>query len=237
MHFSHKNSSIQDKLSDLSVINLKQRAQKQQQAELEALHLRAHSIAGISSGAFVQFQNLKELDLSSNELGALTRDTFNGLRTLQILRLDDCHIKTIEADCFAKLTNLKTLSLTRNKLSLIHRGLFSGLKNLRKLYLKGCSIKLIEKDTFKQLTSLQALDLSSNLIRQIDQSFFDGLNKLQKLDLTRCQLIKKIDPKAFSHLLELNEIDMPVLDDGVFDMASSLGGLLPAMELVSLEMC
>ena len=111
MHFSHKNCLPNDKLFELSIINLKQNKQKEQQVTLEVLHLEDRSICVININSFNQFENLRELNLSSNKLGALKKETFNNLKTLEILRLEDCSIKSIEADAFVKLKNLMLPSM------------------------------------------------------------------------------------------------------------------------------
>ena len=236
MHFSHKNCLPNDKLFELSIINLKQNKQKEQQVTLEVLHLEDRSICVININSFNQFENLRELNLSSNKLGALKKETFNNLKTLEILRLEDCSIKIIEADAFLKLKNLKFLNLTRNNLNLICKHFFNGLSNLHKLYLKSCAIKFIENNTFVNLNNLKVLDLSSNPIGLISASFFNGLCKLEKLDLTRCHMIRKIDSNAFNQMLNLREVDLPNTVDLV-GMANNLDSLLPDMEVVSLEMC
>ena len=89
----------------------------------------AHLATGITS-----------LFLNGQSLTALQADDFEGLTSLQELRLYDNQLTTLPDGLFDGLTALTTLYLNGNQLSTLPDGLFDGLSALTTLYLYGNSV-------------------------------------------------------------------------------------------------
>ena len=117
------------------------------------------------------------LDLSRNDIQAISNDVFSraNLLNLQKLFLTKCHLKTIERFAFRKLNNLVELDLSDNLLSMIPSHAFESVSELRELKLIGNPIQRIHNDAFVKVAQLVRLELSNCLLTTIDVRAFNGL--------------------------------------------------------------
>ncbi|KMQ95364.1 protein slit, partial [Lasius niger] len=106
--------------------------------ELQHLDLRKNKISRIEASAFQGAHNLTDLDLSNNQIGMLSNDTFRNL------------------------TKLSHLIISYNKLQCVQRNALAGLKNLRIISLHGNDISVIPEGAFEDLKSITHLALGSN---------------------------------------------------------------------------
>ncbi|KAI8486272.1 hypothetical protein Bbelb_359880 [Branchiostoma belcheri] len=94
-----------------------------------------NNISDISSGAFENLVNLRELYLDNNALTNIQYGTFTGLVDLQTLSLSFNAINSVSNDSFTGLTNLRTLYLQNNDITTIPTGPFKRSPNIVTLYL------------------------------------------------------------------------------------------------------
>lgn len=107
----------------------------------------------------VHSTSLESLDLSSNLLGVLIRESLQGMPKLRKLNLGNNELSRLGEGTFVEVASLVSLDLSRNR--------FMSL----------------EQDTFKDLKSLQSLDLSQNQLEDVNGLFTHQV-ALQTLNLS-----------------------------------------------------
>jgi Leucine-rich repeat (LRR) protein len=154
-------------------------------------------------------QNLKEVDLSSNQLSSLPSNVFNVSLNLAKLSLQNNSLTAIAPDIFSGLTNLKFLNLSQNAISSHHlsRETFSSLASLKTLDLSYNQLSKLGDDILHSLTSLQTLFLHNNLIHKIDGNAFANQVQLKAIDLSRNKM-SKIEIQLFASLGNLVSLKM-----------------------------
>ena len=139
----------------------------------------------IENNALIGFMKLETLNLKNNKITSLKSNMFNqDLKMLSLLDLSSNQIELIEKDTFKYLTKLVTLHLNKNKIQQLDSYLFQGLINLNALYLSSNKIKEIKSNTFSQLPNLKYLLLNINKIQLIQANALTGSCNLQKFDIT-----------------------------------------------------
>ena len=148
---------------------------------------------------------LYELDLSDNNIGAITVDAFHdGLFTnLRSLILDYNHLADVPQGTLTGLVNLKSLSLSQNKLNVLHGGLFKDQHHLVFLALDHNKLKTLPLEVFQGLEQLIQLYLHGNELVELNSGLFDGLVNLRVLLLYSNRLVALGDT-LFSDLTTLN---------------------------------
>ncbi|TSM85956.1 Calmodulin-regulated spectrin-associated protein 1-B [Bagarius yarrelli] len=111
-------------------------------SSVTSLTLTQSGITTIASGAFAQFQNLKSLNLRSNDLSQMSSDWFIHKAVLESLILTNNSITALNENSFAGLVGLLNLNLAQNQIQSI-------------------------TDSFHNLIRLTQLDLSHNRLRQL----------------------------------------------------------------------
>ena len=154
------------------------------------LDLRNRYIADLDGLAQIpQVNNLRNLNLSGNQITKIQPDTFQGLGNLQILNLGYNQITQIQPNAFLGLGNLRWLYLSNNQITQIHPNAFQGLNNLQWLHLNYNQIIQIHPDAFQGLGNLQRLHLYNNRITQIHPNTFQGLGNFRDLYLSNNRII------------------------------------------------
>ncbi|XP_058798231.1 protein slit isoform X2 [Phymastichus coffea] len=106
--------------------------------ETTELYLDVNDIKTIQPERLAHLSILTRLDLSNNQIGMLSNDTFRNL------------------------TNLAHLIISYNKLQCVQRGALAGLKSLRIISLHGNDISVIPEGAFEDLKSVTHIALGSN---------------------------------------------------------------------------
>jgi len=129
---------------------------------------------------------LKELDLESNSIECINKNTFQNLNNLQILNLSKNKISELEANIFYGLFQLKDLNLSLNpKLNRINENSFSYLINLEKLNLEGCDLFEINAKMFYGTSNNNDLAASEDLNLKEDLSFNNNKTSIHLDELDR----------------------------------------------------
>lgn len=203
---------------------------------ITTLNLTRNKLQDLASFGFSDWSEgcsmkLESLDLSSNDISALTDRSLNGLRSLTVLRLQDNAIGAVGDHALAGLENLRSLNVSSNRLVALPPELFAKTKQLRELILSNNSLAVLAPGLLDDLEQLQVLDLSSNKLtsRWVNRDTFSRLVRLVLLDLSFNSL-NRIDSYVFKGLysleilkLEHNEIE--TLADGCFAALTNLHSL------------
>ncbi len=193
--------------------------------KLSSLNLEHNNIEKLEYDCFFGLDKLKELDLSFNKLKELTKQSFNGLKSLNSLKLTNNEITSILEDPlpilkldkdfglslinlnFCGLENLTELNLSNNRLEKINKDFSNHLNNLKILNLSSNEIKYISSNAFTKMNSLQVLNLSSNKFEKLKNHFFNHLINLKLLRLND-NLIAEIENNTFSPLNNLVRLNL-----------------------------
>lgn len=167
----------------------------------------------IEDETFKEFENLKELSISKNEIKELNGNTFVGLTKLEKLNLSYCKIDKIEAGTFAPIINLKHLTLSGNDLSEVINSerIFHDLEKLEILELENCNITQIKRNVFRNLPNLHTLILSNNVGLVPTYKIFVGMPNLKTLKLSNCG-IRHLEDQSFVKAEKRNMAQLEILD-------------------------
>ena len=136
-------------------------------------------------------RNVTDLLFDRNKIKALTAETFENIKDLEIIKLDLSWngILTISQDAFKELRHLQDLSLSNNYLinkTQLSMALFNNSWNLKQLNLNNCGLKNISNTFFEGLkeTYLETLILQHNHMKEFNEMSFHVLPNLKTLDLS-----------------------------------------------------
>ncbi|KAM9362769.1 toll-like receptor 3 [Symphorus nematophorus] len=186
---------------------------------IDALSLQNMKLVTLTSPTFTGLQktNLTFLDLSGNSMGKIEPGSFQLLSRLETLILTENNIKHLTKDTFQGLKTLKKLLMTKalvksrsSALPIIDDFSFQPLSTLESLILQKTAVWNLTEHTFTGLTSLQELDMSWSSyasLRIINNKTFISLagSPLRKLKLTGTG-ISQISPGCFSILKNLTTL-------------------------------
>ncbi|XP_043248170.1 protein toll [Colletes gigas] len=128
------------------------------------------------------FPKLKNLILSTNNIGVVSDDLFADMPMLIWLDLRDNNVH-LPPGIFRNISKLKVLELGRNMMRTIEPGIFDQLSDLRLLNLWQNKFTEIEPGTFDKLVSLKSLDINTNELITLPKDIFAKLENLEVLNL------------------------------------------------------
>ena len=151
-------------LTNLKIINLKYHnfesfSEQNLPNSLETINLSNNNLTYFSGS---NFPNLKELDLSDNQITEIDSNWLS----LENLSIGNNLLESFDDSGF---NNLKSLNLTGNNLTSLD---VSELAQLEKLYVSNCNLESLETGN---LPLLYTLYISNNNLSEIDLSQFPGL--------------------------------------------------------------
>ncbi|XP_001627508.2 uncharacterized protein LOC5506836 [Nematostella vectensis] len=176
---------------------------------LKWLDLSNNDISDIQDGTFENLRYLKQLNLGENKIRTVSASMFKGLVSLEKLDLRFNDLKALPRGVFKPLKSLRELFLhdNRNMGSRIEEGAFNGLDNLRKLHVSATGMKKITQGTFGSLMSLEFLDVSFNEIRHFDEESLACLPLLEVLHINNNSLTT-VPLHALRKVKFLKELDL-----------------------------
>jgi TIR domain/Leucine rich repeat/Leucine Rich Repeat len=231
---------------------------------LKNLYLSGNRIKTINK-PFIQLQKLIFLDLSNNPDSMTTgeanydigKDSFKGLRNLEILSFAKSRIKSISALAFTEtkklkelslcetnqvsdfeflkhLQNLTALDLSNNPNIQLNKNLFPNLTNLQKLRLSNCEIEMLHDDVdyFYNFPNLQQLVLSNNQLLHIPKNAFKSLPKLEVLDIDNNH-IDSWNSSLFTYNKEMKHLSMD--NNQICYMTNATASDMLSMKLLSFQ--
>uniref|UniRef100_A0A8C5D9T3 Ig-like domain-containing protein n=1 Tax=Gouania willdenowi TaxID=441366 RepID=A0A8C5D9T3_GOUWI len=199
---------------------------------LQVLRLSRNRISQIPVRAF-QLPKLTQLELNRNRIRQVEGLTFQGLSSLEILKLQRNSISKLTDGAFWDLAKMKVLHLDHNNLTEVNSGSLYGLTSLQQLFLSNNSISHINPDGWKFCQRLRELNLSYNNLTRLDEGILAVLGDLQNLRLGH-NSISHINEGAFRGLkavrvleLDHNDISGTIEDtNGAFSGLDSLNKLI-----------
>ncbi|EEB16133.1 tartan, putative [Pediculus humanus corporis] len=173
---------------------------------LKELNLSKNNIYLIETGAFDHVENLKRLVLSGNQLMKIPDDAMHSLKNLVELDLNNNLIRDVH---FSKnLTNLEIIKIRSNLLGDVGNDSFTNVPRLKKLDLSDNNLTRIQNNHFNNLFYLEFINLSSNTFDVIDSDSFRRLFKLREIHVDDCDRLYRIDSKTFIDNSNLNYVSL-----------------------------
>ncbi|BES97566.1 LRR_TYP [Nesidiocoris tenuis] len=177
---------------------------------LSALNFGYNHITDTGFGFSRWAQNLKVLNLESNQLRALHSNAFKHANQLIGLRLGYNKFSSLHERAFANLDNLALLDLgfALRNMSLPD-GLFAPLKKIRDIHLDNNDLKEIHEKTFSSCKYLRVANLQFNKIETVSSNLFrpSSHKELEEIRLA-FNKISIIDSLTFASLQKLNFVDI-----------------------------
>lgn len=146
------------------------------------ISLSNNSIKEIKKGIFDVTYELRELDLSFNNITDIEKDAFG--TTILKLNLNNNKLKQIPEDLFNKLTSLRELHLGYNEITSLGNDTFRQNIYLKILNINNNKITIISPELFSYNLHLNELDISSNPILNVNEKIFTQFEYLRKLDIS-----------------------------------------------------
>eukprot|EP00095_Tigriopus_kingsejongensis_P004367 maker-scaffold57_size444674-snap-gene-2.12 protein:Tk04367 transcript:maker-scaffold57_size444674-snap-gene-2.12-mRNA-1 annotation:"slit homolog 3 protein" len=140
---------------------------------LDSLALDHNKLHSVHEIALKNCTSLKTITVRSNFLTQVPK-AFHHLTSLESIDLSSNVIGVLKRESLQSLPNLITLKIARNELSRIGDGAFMEAPNLRNLDLSGNRFQKFEQNTFKDLKNMSALNLAENQLED-----FNGLLQTQ----------------------------------------------------------
>ena len=156
----------------------------------------------------IAFLNLQFLDLSDNNLTAVSMTAFTRLNNLRILSLAKNPIDRIVSDTnpAALLSALRIVDLSHSKLTVFDSKILANMINLQRLNLSFSAIHTIHPSGFRHIPKLTHLYLAGNPIRMFSADIFKPLKILRTLSSQTYKLCcKELLPDHF----EIITCDVP----------------------------
>ncbi|XP_071361199.1 toll-like receptor 3 isoform X1 [Trachinotus anak] len=188
-----------------------------QKANLTFLDLSHNGMGKIEEGSFQCLPRLQTLILAGNKIKHLTKDTFQGLKSLKTLQLTKAVAKSpaliIDDFSFQPLSALESLTLAQTAVREITAHTFTGLTNLKELdmsWKSHASLRIVTDKTFVSLAGspLRQLNLRGTAITQINPGSFSVLRNLTTLLLDYNFINQTLTGKEFEGLNQVQEIHM-----------------------------
>ena len=136
-------------------------------AGITALYLNGRNITALKVGDFDGLTSLEELRLYNNQLTTLPEDIFDGLTALTTLRLYGNQLSALPEDIFDELIALTTLQLGLNQFTTLPGSIFDGLTKLTDLRMIGNQFTTLPEGIFEGLTALTTLYLGDNAVNPL----------------------------------------------------------------------
>ncbi|XP_033991668.1 LOW QUALITY PROTEIN: leucine-rich repeat-containing G-protein coupled receptor 5A-like [Trematomus bernacchii] len=171
------------------------------------LDLSMNNLTALTSGALSNLHFLEELRLAGNDLSIIPRGAFSGLYNLKVLMLQNNQLTSVPAEAFNNLHNLQSLRLDANHISSIPSGCFSGLRSLRHLWLDDNSLTEVPAAALNELPALQAMTLALNHISHVPDHAFSKLGRLVVLHLNNNRIVST-GTNCFHGLHSLETLDL-----------------------------
>ncbi|GIY61161.1 protein artichoke [Caerostris darwini] len=123
---------------------------------------------------------ITHIDLSNNFIPIITKTFDDGMRQVEILKLQNNILNEIRPGVLSNLTNIRHLDLSGNELQKLPKGSFGILEDMEELILRDNRLASFEVDEILSMTKLQLLDLRKNRFT----SFYEELIPIMKENFT-----------------------------------------------------
>ncbi|XP_014256430.1 leucine-rich repeats and immunoglobulin-like domains protein 1 isoform X2 [Cimex lectularius] len=173
---------------------------------LKEIDLSNNQLAGpLSDGIFPLFPKLQNLNLGYNQLSSVTKRALAGHSHLETLILKHNLIDVLEDHAFESIPTLKTLDLAHNRIVTVAEASLAHLPNLKSLDVSNNFLRAITPDLVRSLTGLEELKLDDNDISMITNGVLAPLN-LKEISLADNPLNCDCNLKDFADWLKKSNV-------------------------------
>ncbi|XP_017122249.1 protein artichoke [Drosophila elegans] len=172
---------------------------------LRDIDLSYNQISRIQSDVIGGWRNVVEIRLSNNLIVELQQGTFRNLPKLQYLDLSSNEIRNVEPGALKALDELQEFVLADNKLVELKDHVFEELPSLLASHFQYNKLRYISPESFHNANSLVFLNLSNNHFRNMENIGLRSMRNLEVLDLSTngVKLVSTMPLKALNWLVEL----------------------------------
>ncbi|GFQ69719.1 hypothetical protein TNCT_622281 [Trichonephila clavata] len=172
---------------------------------LQTLILNYNNFPSVSD-INIESATLTKLSAQICSIGnSLERDSFSRVSNLKDIDLSSNNIIGVESNALNELHSLEVMNLSNNKIEYLRNNAFSSLYNLIELDLKNNKLSLVEENAFLNLTKLKSLDISGNMLEAILQEYTLDLHSLERINLQNNK-IKIVTARTFSRSANLQDL-------------------------------
>ena len=142
---------------------------------LSNLRLAQNSFTHLTPNMFINFGNLKVLNLYHNNISVMDPGAFNGLKSLDLLHLGFNAISSLDSGVFKGLSSLTRLQIWGNYFTVVQTRTFVDLASLELLSIGPSRyIEVFEPNSLQGLKSLKILSLQGSIyLETVEWSVFD----------------------------------------------------------------
>ncbi|KAJ8027241.1 Insulin-like growth factor-binding protein complex acid labile subunit [Holothuria leucospilota] len=177
--------------------------------QVSTLDISGNYLSNIIPGTFDRNSNLKNIDVSNNDLTILNSKMFKGTEhSLFQIEIQFNSINLVTQDAFEGLECVTNIYLSHNKLQNLLPGTFKDLISLQYLDLSQNKLAKLPQNLFHNSTSLRKLYLHKNKLQQIPNRLFDGLESLTDVRLSDNELISVPAPQELGLFHQLWRMDL-----------------------------
>lgn len=180
---------------------------------LENLNLSYSKFKIIKNTTFSKLSKLKTLILSGNKIINVEKGSFENLKSLEVLELNNCGLSNLNHTIFYDEDvplNLIELKLSENPLQMPVNGslLSRKLRNLINLDISGCNLTFVSPDFFIQTPNIKRLFLNNNKLSTYDDHTLDFMSILGSIVLLDLSFNKMdfILPNQLTHNNQLTSL-------------------------------
>jgi Leucine-rich repeat (LRR) protein len=172
---------------------------------LEELNLDDKHIKSLQDNILSILNRLMKLSLCLKSK-SIDSQVFNGLSSLQYLKLSNCYLDKIDPDSFKPLS--KSLVLLELNINFLEIGLFKDMNSLKYLSVNVENISNLGLGMFDDLISLRELHINCDKVENFDRFVFKCLFNLKLLSLVLDRI--NFDAQIFRELFSLEKLAISV---------------------------
>ncbi|XP_037826410.1 protein artichoke [Lucilia sericata] len=172
---------------------------------LKDIDLSYNQISHIHSEVVSAWRQVIEIRLSNNLITELKHGSFRNLLKLQYLDLSSNEISVVEPGALKNLPDLQEFVLADNKLSELKDHVFEDLPNLLASHFQYNNLRFISSESFFNSPSMVFLNLSNNHFRNMENIGLRTMRNLEVLDLSTnaVKMVSTMPLKSLNWLVEL----------------------------------
>nr|SOU94110.1 Slit [Glomeris marginata] len=155
----------------------------------ERLDLQANNITAIRKTDFEGLKRLRILQLLDNQIHTIERGAFQDLSSMERLRLNNNRLRSLPDSLFINMPRLYRLDLSHNMLTVIGRKTLRGSPLLKNLQMDNNQITCVDDSTIRSLKEMEILTLNQNNITTLGKDLFANMPKLRVLRISENKLI------------------------------------------------
>ena len=174
--------------------------------DIKELNLSNNNIKSLPANLFWNWNKLTRLNLSNNQIEEIDLETFSRVPNLEYLDLSNNKIKNLDT-VLKDLSSLKYIKLDHNQITNLTTDSFLQNSKLEVITLGYNRVESIEIWSFEMQKNLIELHLNQNCIKKLEDETWLGLSSLTRLDLSKNR-IDLIDLSTFDHTPKLVNLNL-----------------------------